>query len=317
MRYFKVIFFLLITSTCIASLPHYERWLSDFNEAKEMAQRQNRPLLIAFLGRQWCDSSDQLEEEILDSGAFLTALENKVVFLKVNIPAVYEENALVDQYNIDSCPTLLLVEAGGHEIAKLDLSSIDAMTINTLLADYDRVQNDDLCNLRVSELQSLYARAGKFADATFKQTLLEEGLKVDEGPFFMLEQYGHLLAEVGVKNRKSKTLRNRIIARDIKNEQGYRRQLAIMDFEALCNETLAAKAVIKPLMDYLQKFGSKDVENAWQIELKISRYLFSRDQIEDALKHANASLKMAPEAKRNEIAKSVDYLKTVSSKAQS
>lgn len=297
MGYFKVIFCILFTSTCIASLPYYERWLTSFDEAKEIAQRQHRPILIAFVS-----PSEQIEG--------LASLEKKVVFLKVN---VYEENGLVDQFHIDSYPTFLLVEPNGKEIAKLDLASIDAATINTLLASYSHVQNNDLSSLKIGELRALYAQAGKFADMTFKQTLLEEGLKVDEGPFFMLQQYGNLVAEVGVKNRKSKILRNKIIARDIKNLHGYRRQLALMDFEALSNahETLAAKAVVKPLMDYLQKFGSKDAENAWQIEFKISRYLFSRDQIEDALKHANASLKMAPEAKRNEIAQSVAYLESI------
>jgi len=271
--------------------------MTDFDEAKEIAQKQHRPILIAFLS-----PDEQIE------GA--AALEKKVVFLKVN---VCEENGLVDQYNIDSYPAFLLVESNGREIAKLDIASIDAATIDTLIASYGHIQNHDLSNLKVSELRTLYAQAGKFADSTFKQALLEEGLKVDDGPFFMLQQYSCLLAEVGVKNRKSKILRNKIIARDIRNEQGYRRQLALMDFEALSNahECLAAKAVVKPLMDYLQKFGSKDAENAWEIELKISRYLFSRDQIEDALKHANASLKMAPELKKNEIAQSVAYLESI------
>ncbi len=87
-----------------------------------------------------------------------------------------------------------------------------------------------------------------------------------------------------------------------------------MDFDALANACLGTKAVVKPLVEYLRKFGTVDTENAWQIEMKISKYLFSKDQIEEALKHANASLKMAPESARTEIAKSVEYLKTVSSK---
>ncbi|MBS0628618.1 MAG: hypothetical protein JSS30_00155 [Verrucomicrobia bacterium] len=303
MRYFKVIFSLLFTVQCVASLPYYERWLDNFDEAQEEAQKLHRPLLIAF------------ELEGKSTVAHLSSLDGKVVFLRIAIPDIYEEdsqiNRLREKYHIESCPTFILVEPNGHEIGKLDAPRADEIV--TMLEDYSLVSKASLHSLKVDQLQALYAHAGKLADTTFKQALLEEGLKVDQGPYFLLEQYGGMLAKHGVKNRESKMLRNRIIARDLQNEKGCRRQLALMDFESLSKvgQTLTAKAVVKPLIDYLQKFGAKDPENAWQIELKISQYLFSRDQVEEALKHANASLKMAPASERQEIAKSVDYLKTL------
>lgn len=314
MRYFKIIF-LMLTIQCFA-------WETNFEEAEKLAQSQDRPLLIAFLGPNWCPCSDQLEEEVLNSEPFLAALKDQVIFLKVEIQEDYEENFLAEKYRIESCPSLVLIESDGHEIAVLDYLPLGGQEfgcyINEMLANYylveDLTQKKSLCNLQLDELKSLYTQAGKFADTTFKQALLEEGLKVDQGPYFLLQQYGHLLAENGVQNRKAKVLRNKIIARDIDNEQGYRRQIALMDFETLANARLGTKAVVKPLIDYLRKFGTVDTENAWEIEMKISKYLFSKDQIEEALKHANASLKVAPESARNEIAKSVEYLKTLKNK---
>ncbi len=307
MSYFKTVLSVIISAQCFASLPYYERWLDNFDQAQEEAQKQHRPILIAF----------ELEEKNINTGAFLSALDGKVVFLRINVPQVYEEdseiNRLREQYHIESCPTFILAQPNGHEIGKLEAPNADEIV--AMLSDYTLIsETKSLSTLKVDQLKSLYAHAGKLADTTFKQALLEEGLKADQGPYFLLEQYGDLLAKNGVKNRDSKVLRNRIIARDLRNEKGCRRQLALMDFESLAKagQTLQAKAVVKPLMDYLAKFGSKDPENAWQIELKISQYLFSRDQVKEALKHATASLKMAPDSKRGEIAKSVDYLQTIS-----
>lgn len=304
MSYFKTVLSLIISVQCFASLPYYERWLDNFNEAQEEAQKQQRPILIAF----------ELEEKNLNTGSSLLALDGKVVFLRINVPQVYEEdseiNRLREQYHIESCPTFILVQPNGDEIGKLETPNADEIIAMLSLIS----ETKSLSTLKVDQLKSLYAHAGKLADTTFKQALLEEGLKADQGPYFLLEQYGDLLAKNGVKNRDSKVLRNRIIARDLRNEKGCRRQLALMDFESLAKagQTLQAKAVVKPLMDYLAKFGTKDPENAWQIELKISQYLFSRDQVKEARKHATASLKMAPDSVRGEIAKSVDYLETLS-----
>lgn len=328
MGYIKGILMLLITVPCLANiplLPPSERWMDDFAKAQELSQKQQRPLLIAFLGPDWCPCSDKLEEEILMSRTFLSALNEQVIFLRVDIGENYDHensmlNTLKEQYRIETCPSLVLVAPTGQEIAKIEYLPLEgkefAVYIKGVLSDYCRVnelaKGNLLGSLQADELKALYTQAGKFADATFKNILLEEGLKADKSPYFLIEQYGRLLAEDGIKSKKSKVLRNKIIARDINNEQGYRRQIALMDFEALATvkHPKGAKAVVKPLLDYLQKFGSKDIENAWEIELKISRYLFSHDQIEEALKHANASLKIAPESKRSEIAQSVEYLKT-------
>jgi len=317
MRHFKLVLLLLITTRCFAFLPYYERWQGSFEQAQEMAQKENRPLLIAFLGPQWCPYSDELEESLLTTNSFLGSLEDKVIFLRIDIPEDYDEDIqttlLREKYHIDSCPTLILVEPNGQEIAKVQTPS--AQDILDILDDYSQVSKAKaLATLEEEQLKSLYTQAGKLADLTFKKALLEAGLRADQTPYFLLEQYGDQLAKHGVKNRVSKMMRNRIIARDLNNEKGCRRQLALMDFEALVEsgDRLTARTVVKPLIDYLQKFGAQDPENAWQLELKISQYLFSRDRVKDALKHANVSLKIAPESQRREVAKSVEYLEKIS-----
>ena len=319
---------LLITIYSYASvvtLPSTEGWLDDFEQAQELAQQKHRPLLIAFLGPDWCSSSDKLDEEILSSSTFLNALSKEIIFVRVNIPENFDQESfqghiLKEKYAITDCPSLILAKSTGEEVARLAIERDGpqeyARYVKEILSDFVQVQQfsnkKKLKKLKNDEIKSLYVKAGKLADSTLKKILLEEGLKNDHGPYFLLERYGELLANGGVKNRHVRRVRNKILARDPHNEFGYCRQLALLDFEALArvSQPREAKNVVKPLIDYLHKFGDKDLKNAWKLEMKISQYFFSHDEKEEALKHAHASHKIAPEFAQREVAQSIEYLES-------
>lgn len=299
-------------------------WLEDFSEARKIAFEKQKPLLIAFLGPNWCPWSDQLETEILANEGFMQNLKEDVVFVKIDLPENFEEESfpgkdLKEKYKVNECPALVLVQPSGVAIAKLEYLPIEssefARYIKQTLSDYNRVshlEKSELRHMKIDELQYLYSHAGRLADSTFKKVLLDQGLKIDRGPYFLLEQYGNMLASGSSKASKLKKVRNKILARDPKNEQGCIRRLAVLDFEALANvkKPQNASDVVKPLMNYLQKFGQSDVDNAWQLEMKISKYCYTHNQIEDALKHARASLTLAPESAKKDIAHSIEYLQT-------
>jgi len=312
-----------------AQMPPLNDWLDDFAEAQKQALEKQKPILIAFLGPSWCSWSDQLESDVLSDPQFVKALEKEVIFLKVDIPEEMAEPSeellpllkLKDQYHVEECPALVLVEPMGTEITKLKYLPLEgkkfASYIHEILNDFaavnHAVERKTLQKIGGSELKALYAKAGQFADSTFKRTLLKKGLKEDRSPYFLLEEYGYLVAQGEMKERKLSRVRNKILARDPKNEKGALRQLAIFDFEALSVRTKRSADVekaIAPLVQYLKTFGKDDSENAWRIELMISEYLFGKDQVEDALLHAKASLEIAPSSAKKEVAKSIDYLQT-------
>jgi len=306
-----------------------EGWMSDFSMAQKAAVEQNKPILIAFLGPNWCPWSDQLEREVLVDSAFVQEMKDKVILLKVDIPedfAIHSDESLPslklkDRYHIEECPALVLVEPMGGEIAQLKYLPLQsnefAGYINGMLNDYakvnEAVERKNLENLSEKELKTLYAKAGRFADSTFKRTLLKKGLKEDKSPYFLIEEYGYLVARGHFKDRKLSRIRNKILARDPKNEKGALRQLAILDFEALAKggrRHQSTQKTIEPLVKYLKAFGKSDAENGWKMEMMISEYLFAKDQTEGALKHAQASLEIAPDFAKKEIAQSIEYLQT-------
>lgn len=336
MRFFLALIF---SSICFAGIDEHlistpeasirqgislDKWLDDFVEAKKIAKGQNKRLLIAFLGPNWCSWSDKLEEDILGTQLFTDSLKKEVVFVKVEIPADFEESDFVGkdlktQYGINECPTLVLAESSGNAIAKLDYLPVQNRDfihyIQQTLSDYRRISQMDkkeLKHLKVDELQYLYAHAGRFADETFKHALLKQGLKVDRGSYFLLEEYGEMLSKGNYEANQLNRVRHKILIRDPENMHGCLRKLAVLDFEAMVNQKNQQRVaeVVRPLIDYLSRYGETDTENAWQLEMKIAKYCFTKDHIQDALKHAQASLAKAPESAKKDISQSIEFLKT-------
>jgi len=301
-----------------------EGWIDDFSKAQKLAQEANKPLLIAFLGPNWCPWSDQLEAEVLAQPSFLNRVKKEAVLVKVDIPEEYQatENSpnlvLKENFHIEECPSLVLVEPSGHLIAKLRYLPITtdefASHIHEILQDYERISHlPQGQKLGVEEVKSLYVKAGRLADETFKKSLLKQGLRIDRSPYFLLEQYKNMLSSAKLKDPKLVRIRNKIIARDRKNQSGFRRKLALMDFQTLAHavqKPQKSDRVIQPLVEYLQKFGKRDPENAWRLEMMISQYLFGHNKTQEALKHARASYAIAPDSAKDEISQSIDYLKT-------
>ncbi len=299
-------------------------WMDDFREAQKLAKEQNKALLVAFLGPNWCSWSDKLEEDILGSKTFLDSLKGEVVFVKVEIPEDFEAGDFIgkelkQKYRVDECPSLVLVESTGNAIAKLNYLPVQSKDfvqyIRQTLTDYKRISRmgkSELKHIKLDELQYLYTHAGRLADETLKTELLKQGLKVDRGSFFLLEEYGDMLSKAASEPTKLNRLRHKILARDPENTHGCLRKLAVLDFEALANKKNRQKVseVVQPLVDYLSKFGEKDQENAWQLEMKIAQYCYTHDQIHEALKHAQASMQKAPESAKRDIAQSIEFLKT-------
>jgi protein disulfide-isomerase len=324
MRQIKVLFFLAANLSLIASEPiSLIGWQNDYPKAQTVAMQKQKPLLVAFLGPNWCGSSDQFENEILASPDFLEGIKGEMLLVKVDLPEKFQEEnyqgkGLKERYEISECPSLILLDSNGIEIAKLPSLPLTgeeyALYVKQIYSDYQKIshlETQEIKHLKVDELQHLYVRAGRLADTTFKSALLQQGLKVDRGPYFLLEQYQKLLTSDRASPGRLKKLRGKILARDPENALGCRRRLALLDFEALTRTPHAkSEKVIQPVVDYLEEFGNKDIENTWRLEMRISQYLFSQNQLEGALQHAQASYKAAPNEQQKEIADSIDYLQT-------
>jgi len=130
-----------------------EGWIDDFSKARKLAQETNKPLLIAFLGPNWCPWSDQLESEVLAQPRFLNQVKKEAILVKVDIPEDYQEQTsdsfpnltLKENFHVEECPSLVLVEPSGHLIAKLRYLPITtdefASHIHEILQDYEQISH--------------------------------------------------------------------------------------------------------------------------------------------------------------------------------
>lgn len=61
-------------------------WLTDFNEAKQVALKENKPLMLFFTGSDWCGWCKRLQSEVLQTGDFATWANENVVLLELDFP---------------------------------------------------------------------------------------------------------------------------------------------------------------------------------------------------------------------------------------
>lgn len=104
----KLLFVLLLTFITINSL-HSQTWETDISEAKEIASKENKPIILVFQGSDWCAPCMKLEKEIWSTNEFKGYAKEHFVMLKADFPkrsknALPKEqqdrnNALAEKYN--------------------------------------------------------------------------------------------------------------------------------------------------------------------------------------------------------------------------
>ncbi|MBS2098402.1 thioredoxin family protein [Carboxylicivirga linearis] len=82
MRKMSLIAFFML---CI-SVIHAEEWVTDFNEAKQLAASEHKNILMLFQGSDWCSVCMRLDKEILSTDEFLKKAKEQYVLLKVDFP---------------------------------------------------------------------------------------------------------------------------------------------------------------------------------------------------------------------------------------
>lgn len=276
-------------------------WTEDYAEAVETAQASQTPMLIAFLGSEWCPWSDKLRGEVLETAHFQSQVKDYLILVRVDFPYVglrKNSEELKAKYEIKQLPTLIIASPTGEEITRFGYLPLEgaefASHVTTLLNTYEKlVQQISQTNLSqepVTELRTLYQEITPFTLPIYKEALLHAGLQKDSSSFFLLEKYEQLLKK---EPKLAEKMREQIEARDPEDREGALFKLAALDFTTLSAETHSIKKVVRPLKKYLKKFSSH--ENAWRAHLLIAEYLFlKRGNKNEAQQHLEASLIKAP-----------------------
>lgn len=104
-------------------------WHYNMQEAKDLAKKERRHILLNFSGSDWCGPCILLRKEILDDPAFLQMADTSLVLVnadfprkKKNQPSAEQQrlnDQMADQYNSQGqFPLTLLLNAEGRILRK-------------------------------------------------------------------------------------------------------------------------------------------------------------------------------------------------------
>ena len=106
-------------------------WHNNMEEAKGIARKEHRHILLNFSGSDWCGPCIMLRREILDAPAFLQVADTSLVLVNADFPRMKKNrlpaaqqglnDALADQYNPQGkFPYTLLLNADGKVLRSWD-----------------------------------------------------------------------------------------------------------------------------------------------------------------------------------------------------
>jgi thioredoxin-related protein len=106
-------------------------WLSDFEQAKEIAGSENKYILMNFSGSDWCASCITMKREVFLSDAFISYASENLVLVRADFPRlkknrleesqVKKNEALAERYNPHGkFPYTLLLDSRGNVVTSWD-----------------------------------------------------------------------------------------------------------------------------------------------------------------------------------------------------
>lgn len=291
------------------------KFVYDLDQAIKQAHFENKALLVIIVGSKGCVWSEKLLFDVIYKPEFYTAVQKRFVLCKIeqqDLPSKGKELGLVD--DMQKLPMFVLMTKEGRIIAETsDIADNPQEVVNYLSGAIKASEQIQLTlkqpHLSDSVLEELYLLAKTYFIKE-EQDLYELGIKKKKNIFFQLEKYKKLLVQGPSKELKD--LKLDIQRLDPRNTKGTIRKMAILDFEERSRQKRGMDnpfSALKPLFEYLRDYGHYDKEYRWEIEMRIARFLFAKNQLQAAIQHAMRSLEFAPEGKKSEVFEAVEFLK--------
>ena len=114
-------------STTQADDAHYKGWVRSFEEAKTLAAKEGKSILMEFTGSDWCPPCKALHEKVLSKDVFNIEVKKDFILLVLDNPrdktlvtdAEQEQyKKLAAEYSVSGVPTVFLADAEGKPYHK-------------------------------------------------------------------------------------------------------------------------------------------------------------------------------------------------------
>lgn len=132
MKKIAVILLLFITA-----LGNSQTWVTNIEEAKAQAAKENKNILLVFSGSDWCAPCMKLEKVVWKSEAFKQEAENKWVLLRADFPKkkgnqlsvelTASNKKLAEKYNKEgNFPLVVVLDKTGKVIGMTGFKNVTA-----------------------------------------------------------------------------------------------------------------------------------------------------------------------------------------------
>ncbi len=112
-----------------------QEWQTDFTKAKEIASKENRPIILVFQGSDWCAPCIKLDKKIWSTEAFQNYAKEHYVMLQADFPRkrgnklskeqTEANNALAAKYNQQGYfPFVVVLDSQGTVLGQTSYKDI-------------------------------------------------------------------------------------------------------------------------------------------------------------------------------------------------
>lgn len=306
------------------------QWLTSYDEALSQSKSNSKPILLFFTGSDWCGWCHKLEKEVLNTSEFSDLAGQEFIFVTLDFPlykatdskASEQNKKLQKKYDVKGFPTIVLIDKNEQSIGSTGYrpggAKAYAEYLMKMLGDYnqykEKVSHVSQEPLSSSDLKSLYIKASELGCGDDAAHLVALGIASDEKIFFLLEQFRNLSTEGKVHDSQAQLIKKEIQSLDSNNERETQYELALIEFEAFSEEQIkenyTPEFAVAPLINYIQKYGERDKENVWKLQMIISQVFLDKNKLQQALEHAQASYESAPDPVKSDIATAIRNIKS-------
>lgn len=127
----------LIVSILFSSLVFSQNWKLDFDEAKQLANEENKNIIIVFSGSDWCAPCIKLDRNVWQSEAFKKEADENWIIVKADFPRkkanqledaqMNKNRKMAEKYNIEgSFPLVVVLDKSGKILGKMGFKNVSS-----------------------------------------------------------------------------------------------------------------------------------------------------------------------------------------------
>ena len=129
-KYILLIIIIIIANNNVLAQKSIDlNWQTDFEEAKQLADSQNKLILIYFTGSDWSQSCKRLNTDFFYTEDFQELAQKYLILVRINSPrrsgliSGFQESKnleLKKRYNQKVFPTVIVTDAEGKQLGMLE-----------------------------------------------------------------------------------------------------------------------------------------------------------------------------------------------------